>query len=62
MNILKVKVTKPFHGRQDGEASARLVAFGDVIEGDLARVALENKWAEEVKEPSRPTPKGKAKN
>jgi hypothetical protein len=45
---MKAKVTKEFAGRPDGEALSRAVQVGEVISGDLAAVAVSEKWAEEV--------------
>jgi hypothetical protein len=45
---MKAKVTKEFAGRPDGEALSRTVKVGEVIVGDLAAVAVREKWADEV--------------
>lgn len=42
---MKAIVTKPFRGAPDGEPHVRDFAVGDVVEGDLARVALMESWA-----------------
>lgn len=47
---MKAKVTKEFPGRPDDEPLARTIVEGEVIFGDLARVAIEIGFAEEVKE------------
>jgi len=47
---MKAKVTKEFNGRPDNEALTQPFKVGDIVEGDLARVAIDNKWAEEYKE------------
>lgn len=44
---MKATVTKEFDGAPDGAIYPKHFVPGDVIEGDLARVAVENKWAEE---------------
>lgn len=46
---MKAKVTTAFPGRPDDEVLTRTIAEGEEIEGDLARVACENKWAKEIK-------------
>lgn len=48
--ILKAKVKTAFPGRPDGETVARTIAVGETVEGDLARVAVDHKWAEEIRE------------
>lgn len=45
---MRAKVTKEFKGRRDNEAVTTTFHEGDEIEGDLARVAVENKWASEI--------------
>lgn len=42
------KVTTQFSGRPDDAALPRQVLVGEVISGDLAAVAVREKWAEEV--------------
>jgi hypothetical protein len=42
------KVTKAFQGRPDNEPLSRTIPEGEVISGDLARVAVEQKVAKEV--------------
>lgn len=44
---MKATVTKEFDGAKDGAIYPTHFKPGDVVEGDLARVAVENKWAEE---------------
>lgn len=51
----KAVVTKAFSGRPDKETHSRQHNVGDVLEGELARVALEEKWAE-MKEVEDETP------
>lgn len=46
---MKAKVIIEFKGRPDSEALTRTIAKGDTIEGDLAEVAVRNKWAAEIK-------------
>lgn len=46
---MRAKVTQEFKGRRDNEAVTTTFHEGDEIEGDLARVAVENKWASEIK-------------
>ena len=45
---MQAKVTTEFAGRPDGEALSRTVKVGEIITGDLAAVAIREKWAEEV--------------
>lgn len=45
---MHAKVTVEFPGRPDDEVVSRLIQVGEVIRGDLARVAVVNKWAREV--------------
>ena len=55
---MQAKVTKPFKGAPDGTAQSVQFNPGDVIEGDLARVAVENGWARtkpKKKDTARPT-------
>lgn len=55
---MKAIVEKAFPGLEDGAAQVRMIQPGETIGGDLAKVAVDNKWAKEVKdEPA--TPKGK---
>jgi hypothetical protein len=44
---LKAIVTQEFPGRPDSESLPRTIKVGETVTGDLARVAIENKWAEE---------------
>lgn len=44
---MKATVIKEFDGAKDGTIYPVKWKPGDVVEGDLARVAIENKWAEE---------------
>lgn len=46
----QAKVVKPFKGAPDGEVYPVEFKEGDVVRGDLARVAIENKWAKEISE------------
>lgn len=45
---MRAKVTKSFPGVKDGEVYPKIQNEGDIIEGDLARVAVAEKWAVEV--------------
>lgn len=45
---MKAKVTTAFPGRRDNSGESETFAVGATIEGDLARVAIDNKWAEEL--------------
>lgn len=42
------KVTTAFPGKPDNEVLSRAIAIGETISGELAAVAVANKWAEEV--------------
>jgi len=44
---MKATVTQEFDGAKDGTIYPTKWKPGDVVEGDLARVAIENKWATE---------------
>jgi len=39
-------VTKPFKGAPDGELYPKEFSIGDEVTGDLAAVAIKEKWAE----------------
>jgi len=43
---MKATVTKAFPGRPDHEVMTREIKVGEIIDGDLAHVAIENNWAE----------------
>lgn len=45
---MQAKVTKPFSGRPDGAPLPHDFGEGDIVEGELARVAVANKWAVEI--------------
>lgn len=45
---MHAKVTVAFPGRIDGEVMPRQIEVGEVIGGDLAVVAVREKWAKEV--------------
>lgn len=47
---MEAKVVKSFPGRPDDEVMTRQFEVGDIVKGDLARVAIENEWAEEIEE------------
>ena len=44
---MRATVTTAFDGAEDGAIYPTKWKPGDVVEGELARVAVENKWAEE---------------
>lgn len=44
---MKATVIEEFDGAKDGAIYPTKWKPGDIVEGDLARVAIENKWAEE---------------
>lgn len=44
---MKATVTKGFDGAKDGAIYPTTFKPGDVVEGDLARVAVDNGWATE---------------
>lgn len=46
---MKAKVIKAFPGRPDNEISTREIKEGEIIDGDLADVAVSEGWAEEEK-------------
>ncbi|MCV3209609.1 hypothetical protein OHD62_17345 [Mesorhizobium sp. YC-39] len=58
---MRAKVTKAFRGAPDGAIHPRQIEVGEIIEGDLARVAIDENWAKEVKgaEPSSKAKRGK---
>lgn len=45
---MKARVTKPFVGAPDGALYPRLFEVSELVEGDLARVAITERWAEAV--------------
>ena len=45
---MKAKVTHEFRGCRDGDPIVRTIAVGDIVEGDLAAVAVREKWADEL--------------
>lgn len=47
---MRATVTVPFNGKKDKEHYPTRFAKGDVIDGELAEVAVKEKWAEPVKE------------
>jgi hypothetical protein len=53
---MKAVVTRPFDGAVDGTIYPRRFAVGDVVEGDLARVAVAEKWAAEDEGAAPPAP------
>ena len=48
---MKVTVIKEFPGCIDGDRQTRTIKVGEVISGDLAKVALDAGWAETGKKP-----------
>lgn len=46
---MKAKVVKAFSGAADGQHHPKMWQPGDVVEGNLAEVAVKEKWAEPVK-------------
>ena len=46
---IKAKVTKAFDGVPDGAVYPKSWEPGDIVEGDLARVAVAEGWAKEEK-------------
>lgn len=45
---MRAKVIKAFPGVVDGAIHPCQIEVGEIIEGDLARVAIDEKWAKEV--------------
>lgn len=45
---MRAIVTKPFKGCKDGERHPVDLAEGDVVEGDLAKTAIDAGWAEDA--------------
>lgn len=45
---MRAKVIKAFPGVMDGAIHPRQIEVGEIIEGDLARVAIDEKWAKEI--------------
>lgn len=45
---MRAKVTTEFPGRPDREVKTRTIKVGEIIDGELAEVAVREKWAEEV--------------
>lgn len=56
---MKAKVTKAFPGRPDDEVMTRTIQENEIIDGDLADVAVANKWASRVSENTETTAKKK---
>jgi|GEM_PF-2496822 len=63
---MKARVVKPFVGAPDGALHPRQFEVSEFVEGDLARVALAEGWAEtlepapaEEREPGRRRPAGR---
>lgn len=57
---IRALVVEPFPGLPDGELTVKNFAVDDVVDGDLARVAIEEGWAiemdEDGEEPERDPP------
>ncbi len=51
---MRAKVTKEFKGAADHDPKTRMFSIGEVIEGDLAAVAVREKWATEIKAEKNP--------
>jgi len=49
---MKSIVTKPFDGCLDGDLQVQKFPKGYVLSGDIAKVALDNEWAEEADDDS----------
>ncbi|MDW9818178.1 hypothetical protein [Sinorhizobium meliloti] len=49
---MKAKVVKAFPGRPDNEVLTRTIEVGEVLDGDLAVVALREKWAKPYRDPA----------
>jgi hypothetical protein len=62
---MRAKVTEAFNGVPDGRIHPRQIAVGEIIDGDLAAVAIREKWAEETADeapaPAAAKPKAKGK-
>lgn len=54
---MKAKVTHAFKGRPDNEPVSRTVEAGEVIAGDLAAVAVKERWAVELRDEPDDAPK-----
>lgn len=48
---MRAKVTQAFSGAPDGDPRTRLIREDEIIEGELAAVAVREGWAEELPEP-----------
>lgn len=46
---MKAKVVKAFSGVADGQHHPKMWQSGEIVEGNLAEVAVKEKWAEPVK-------------
>lgn len=45
---MEARVTQSFNGVTDGNVYPREIEVGETIKGDLAEIALSEKWAEPV--------------
>lgn len=59
--MLTAKVKKSFPGVPDGQTQPILFEKGDTVTGDLARVAIEEKWASKTKSQAELDAEAKAK-
>ncbi|MDI6834514.1 MAG: hypothetical protein QMD99_02220 [Rhizobiaceae bacterium] len=48
---MKAKVVKAFPGRPDKETMTRTIAVDEIIDGELADVAIREKWAKPYRDP-----------
>lgn len=51
---MHAKVTVEFPGKPDDEIVSRQISVGEILTGDLAKVAIDNKWAKEVPPNTKP--------
>ncbi|WP_210265231.1 hypothetical protein [Ensifer canadensis] len=57
---MKAIVVKAFPGRPDNEVVTRTIDVDEVIDGDLAAVAIREKWAKPYRDPAEIEAKAKA--
>ena len=57
---MKAIVETAFPGRPDNEVVTRTIGVGEVIEGELASVAIREKWAKPYRDPAEVEAKAKA--
>lgn len=53
---MKAKVSKPFQGVEDKKIRPRKIEAGEIIEGDLAAVAVAQGWAVPIGAEDAPAP------